>query len=89
VHRSRLGWGQELYFDETKVQANADIDTMVPRFYFEAKQQMKALGGLLPTFSTGWRVVRHDRIISFMMIKVYGRGVKKDRNNGIIKAKYN
>ena len=38
-----LVWGQELYFDGTKVQANADIDTMVPRFYFEAKQQMKAL----------------------------------------------
>jgi transposase len=40
-----LVWGQELYFDGTKVQANADIDTMVPRFYYEAKQQMKALFG--------------------------------------------
>jgi transposase len=40
-----LVWGQELYFDGTNVQANADIDTMVPRFYFEAKQQMKALFG--------------------------------------------
>lgn len=40
-----LVWGKELYFDGTKVQANADIDTMVPRFYFEAKQQMEALFG--------------------------------------------
>src|SRR5579859_3531426 len=38
-----LVWGKELYFDRTKVRANADIDTMVPRFYWEAKQHLEAL----------------------------------------------
>jgi hypothetical protein len=38
-----LVWGKELYFDGTKVQANADMDGMVPRFYFEAKQHLKEL----------------------------------------------
>jgi transposase len=38
-----LVWGKELYFDGTKVRANADIDSMVPRFYWEAKQHLKAL----------------------------------------------
>ncbi len=31
-----LVWGQELYFDATQVEANADRDTMVPRFYADA-----------------------------------------------------
>jgi transposase len=38
-----LVWGKELYFDGTKVQANADIDKMVPRFYWEAKQHLQSL----------------------------------------------
>src|SRR5687768_1274308 len=29
-----LIWGAELYFDGTKVRANADIDRQMPRFYF-------------------------------------------------------
>ena len=33
-----LVWGQELYFDGTPVEANADHDTMRPRFYVEAMQ---------------------------------------------------
>jgi hypothetical protein len=40
-----LVWGQELYFDGTKVEANADIDGMLPRFYFEAKQHLQGLFG--------------------------------------------
>ena len=32
-----LVWGRELYFDGTKVEANADFDSLVPRFYHEAK----------------------------------------------------
>src|SRR5215212_10394617 len=32
-----LAWGRELYFDGTKVEANADFDSLVPRFYHEAK----------------------------------------------------
>lgn len=31
-----LVWGAELYFDATQVEANADRDRMVPRFYQEA-----------------------------------------------------
>ena len=34
-----LVWGKELFFDATKVQANADIDTLVPRFALQAKAQ--------------------------------------------------
>ena len=32
-----LVWGQELFVDATKVRANADVDSLVPRFYHEAK----------------------------------------------------
>ena len=32
-----LVWGRELYFDGTKVEANADFDSLVPRFYHDAK----------------------------------------------------
>jgi transposase len=38
-----LVWGKELYFDGTKVRANADIDKQVPRFYWEARQHLQAL----------------------------------------------
>jgi transposase len=31
-----LVWGRELYFDATKVEANADLDSLVPRFSYEA-----------------------------------------------------
>ncbi|MDQ3223249.1 MAG: transposase, partial [Gemmatimonadota bacterium] len=31
-----LVWGKELFFDATKVAANADLDSLVPRFYYEA-----------------------------------------------------
>jgi transposase len=32
-----LVWGRELYFDATKIEANADLDSLVPRFYHAAK----------------------------------------------------
>ena len=32
-----LVWGRELYVDATKVEANAALDLLVPRFYHEAK----------------------------------------------------
>src|SRR3984893_17235055 len=31
-----LVWGKELYFDATKVQANASLDSLKPRFFVEA-----------------------------------------------------
>ena len=30
-----LVWGEELYFDATKVDANASLDSIAPRFYVE------------------------------------------------------
>jgi transposase len=38
-----LVWGQELYFDGTLSEANADYDTRVPRFYWEAQTHLQAL----------------------------------------------
>ena len=38
-----LVWGEELYFDSTKVQANADIDRLIPRVEWEAQQHLRQL----------------------------------------------
>jgi len=38
-----LVWGEELYFDSTKVQANAAINAMVSRVEMEANQHLKQL----------------------------------------------
>jgi transposase len=35
-----LVWGQELYFDGTKIRANAALEEMVPRWYWQAKQHL-------------------------------------------------
>src|SRR5215203_4579937 len=32
-----LVWGRELYFDATKVEANAGTPSLIPRFHYEAK----------------------------------------------------
>jgi hypothetical protein len=38
-----LVWGRELYFDATKVEANADVDSLVPRFAYDAKAHVADL----------------------------------------------
>jgi len=38
-----LVWGQELYVDATKIEANADLDSLVPRFFYEAKAHVANL----------------------------------------------
>jgi len=38
-----LVWGKELFIDATKVRANADVDSLVPRFYQQAKQHLREL----------------------------------------------
>ena len=38
-----LVWGKELLFDATKVRANADLDSLVPRFYWQARQHLAEL----------------------------------------------
>ena len=38
-----LVWGEEVFFDGTKVRANADIDSLTPRWYVAAKAHLDAL----------------------------------------------
>jgi len=38
-----LVWGEELYFDCTKVQANADINSMVDKTKYEAQSRLEQL----------------------------------------------
>jgi transposase len=38
-----LVWGKELYFDGTKVRANAALDSSVPRWYWLAKEHLNDL----------------------------------------------
>jgi hypothetical protein len=38
-----LVWGRELYSDATKVEANAGIPSLIPRFYYEAKTHVADL----------------------------------------------
>jgi transposase len=38
-----LIWGEELIFDATKVRANADIDSLIPRFAWRARQHVADL----------------------------------------------
>jgi len=54
-----LVWGRELYFDGTKVQANAAIDGLVPRFYVEAQQHLQALFDLENNSSPSHNPTRH------------------------------
>ena len=47
-----LVWGEELIFDATKVRANADLDSLVPRFYWNAKRHLAELFDEASTTST-------------------------------------
>jgi hypothetical protein len=38
-----LVWGRELYFDATKVEANAGIPSLIPRFFYEATTHVAEL----------------------------------------------
>lgn len=44
-----LVWGRELYFDATKVAANAALTSLTPRFAYEAQTHLRALFGDEPT----------------------------------------
>ena len=39
--KAKLVWGKELYFDSTKVNANADLDSLTPRFAVEAREAIQ------------------------------------------------
>jgi transposase len=45
---ARLVWGAELYVDATKVEANADVDSLIPRFYHDAKTHVADLFAVDP-----------------------------------------
>jgi transposase len=38
---AKLVWGRELYFDSTQVHANADLDSLAPRFAVEAREAIR------------------------------------------------
>src|SRR6266536_6033811 len=40
--QAKLVWGKELYIDSTQVNANADLDSLTPRFAVEARAAMQA-----------------------------------------------
>src|SRR5690349_13839540 len=40
--REKLVWGKELYLDSTQVNANADLDSLTPRFAVEARAAIQA-----------------------------------------------
>jgi len=39
--REKLVWGRELYIDSTQVNANADVDSLTPRFAVEARAALQ------------------------------------------------
>ena len=39
--QAKLVWGKELYFDSTQVHANADLDSLTPRFAVEAREAIR------------------------------------------------
>jgi transposase len=39
--QAKLVWGNELYFDSTQVNANADLDSLAPRFAVEAREAIQ------------------------------------------------
>src|SRR5713226_4401148 len=40
--QEKLVWGRELYVDGTQVNANADLDSLTPRFAVEAREAIQA-----------------------------------------------
>src|SRR6478672_11422867 len=39
--QEKLVWGKELYVDSTQVNANADLDSLTPRFAVEAREAIQ------------------------------------------------
>src|SRR3954454_21407250 len=46
-----LVWGRELYFDATRVMADADTDSLVPRFYQQAQTHIADVFGADPALA--------------------------------------
>src|SRR2546426_10676857 len=45
--QAKLVWGKELYIDSTQVKANADLDSLTPRFAIEAREAIQQHLGAL------------------------------------------
>src|SRR5437667_10932942 len=45
--QAKLVWGKELYMDSTQVKANADLDSLTPRFAIEAREAIQQHLGVL------------------------------------------
>src|SRR5947209_6388539 len=39
--QAKLVWGKEVYFDATQIEANADLDSLAPRFAVEAREAIR------------------------------------------------
>jgi transposase len=39
--QAKLIWGKEVYFDATQIEANADLDSLAPRFAVEAREAIR------------------------------------------------
>jgi transposase len=52
-----LVWGKELIFDATKVRANANVDSLVPRWYAQARAHLTDLFTVVPGDETAAALV--------------------------------
>ena len=59
-----LVWGKELYFDATRVWADADTDSLVPRFYHEAQTHLTDVFATDPALAKEQDGVAGDSLIS-------------------------
>ncbi len=59
-----LVWGRELYFDATRVRADADTDSLVPRFYHEAQAHLTDVFATDPALAKEQDSVAGDSLIS-------------------------
>jgi transposase len=59
-----LVWGRELYFDATRVRADADTDSLVPRFYGEATAHLTDVFATDPAPPKEQHSVAGDSLIS-------------------------
>src|SRR5215207_2762644 len=78
-----LVWGRELYFDATRVRADADTDSLMPRFAFDAKAHLTDLfaGDAVVTDESGGNgggSPSPDRLLLFLTDGGAGRRTKEE-----------
>jgi transposase len=83
-----LVWGRDLYFDATKVEANAGIPSLVPRFYYHATEpyQKKAIRKrqvwVEPLFAEAkeWHGLRRLRLRGLINANIQGLLISAGQN---------